>query len=169
MTFDEYPLHDSQRGWFGRALYFEMQANPNILLLTGDLGFAMFDRHRDDFPNQFVNTGAAEQAMIGAGIGCSLSGRIPICYSITTFLLFRSFEWHRNYLQHEGIPVLLVGSGLDNDYAHDGITHQSHDARDVLKLFPRIRTYFPDDKQAIPAMLRTMIKAKEPAFLCLRR
>lgn len=169
MKFEDYPLHDSQRGWFGRALYFEMKANPNILLLTGDLGFSMLDRHRDDFPNQFVNTGAAEQCLLGAAIGASLSGRIVVCYSITTFLLYRPFEWIRNYVQHEGIPVLLVGSGLDNDYGHDGITHQSHDAKDVLKLFPRIQTYFPDDKQTVPAMLRTMIEAKEPSFLCLRR
>jgi len=169
MTFEEYPLHDSQRGWFGRALYFEMQKNPNIFLLTADLGFGMFDHHQRDFPDRFINTGAAECAMIGAAIGLALSGKIPFCYSITPFLLYRPFEWIRNYIHHEGIPVRLAGSGLDKDYEHDGITHQSFDARSALRMFPSIVPYFPECKELVPDYVHHMIESNTPSFLCLRR
>lgn len=169
MKFEEYPLHDSQRGWFGRELYFTMQADPRIILFTADLGFVLFDKIRNDFPDRFVNAGASEQSALGAAVGATYCGKIPIVFSITTFLLFRSFEWLRNYLQHEGAPVILVGSGLNDDYKHDGITHQSHDAKKVLALFPRIKTYFPSEKCEIPSMLRVAIASDLPSFICLRR
>lgn len=163
------PRHDSMRGWFAAELHDAMAKDVRIWLLTADLGFGMWDTARDNFPERFVNVGASECCMIGAGVGLALSGKIPFCYSISTFLLYRPFEWHRNYLQHEGIPVRLVGSGLDNDYKHDGITHHAYDTKAVLALFPRIKTYFPATKEEVPDMLRAMIDTDEPSFICLRR
>jgi len=162
-------LHDSVRGWFGRALYEEMTKNENIWLLTGDLGFGLLDAHRDDFPDRFINVGASEQALVGAGVGLALSGKIPFCYSITTFLIYRAFEWHRNYLNHEQIPVYLIGSGFQDDYAHDGITHQPWEVDKVLRCLPNIRQYYPENKEAVPKQLQSMIMRNKPAFMCLRR
>lgn len=169
MTFTEYPLHDSHRGWFGRALYFEMQKNPNLFLMVGDLGYSMMDLHFRDFPDRCFNPGAAEQALLGAAVGATLMNKTVVCYSITSFLIYRPFEWLRNLVNHEGIPVLLAGSGLDDDYAHDGITHQTFDAKAVLNLFPNIRQYYPSKKEVVPTFLSLMIEDKQPAFICLRR
>lgn len=162
-------VHPSQRGHFAFALYKEMAVNDSIYCLTGDLGFAMLDNIRDDFPDRFINCGAAECGMVGAAVGLSLSGRIPFCYSISPFLLYRPFEWLRNYVNHERIPVRLVGSGWSRDYAHDGITHHAHDAEALLQLLPEIRTYFPIDLEQIPYLVHSMIELDKPSFLCLRR
>lgn len=169
MTLNDYPLHNSIRGWGARALYFEMQNNPDVWLVSADLGYKMWDLHKQDFPEQYVNVGAAEQCAVGTAVGLALSQKIPFVYSITSFLLFRAFEWHRNFLQHEGIPVRLIGSGLDDDYKHDGITHHTFDAKKVLKLFPKIKTYFPKVKEEVPEIVMKMVKTDEPSFLCLRR
>lgn len=166
---DNYPLHDSQRGWFGRALYFQMLANPDILVFTGDLGFGLFDTIKAHFPDRFINCGAAEQAACGAAIGARLSGKSVFCFSITPFLIYRPFEWIRNYINHEKIAVQLIGSGINNDYAHDGITHHAFDAKQVLSLFPNIQTYFPERKEDIPDIVDRMVKSDSPGFLCLRR
>ena len=165
---DNWKLHDSMRGWFGRALYEEMAKNQNIWLLTADLGYGLLDNHRDDFHN-YLNLGASEQTMIGAAVGLALSGKIPVCYSITTFLLYRPFEWLRNYVDKESVPIKLVGSGLDDDYEHDGYTHQPYEVRDVLNLFPNIKSYFPTTKQEIPEVLNEVLYNNKPSFLCLRR
>jgi transketolase len=162
-------LHESQRGWFSRALYIEMMNNENIWILTADLGYKVLDAHRDDFSERFVNFGASEQTMVGAAVGLALSGKIPVCYSITSFLLYRPFEWIRNYVNHERIPVHLVGSGLDDDYAHDGFTHHTWDARKVLSCFQRIEAHFPIDKTDVPDLLNMMVNRRQPSFLCLRR
>lgn len=163
------PRHDSIRGWFAAELHDHMSKDDRIWCLTGDLGYAMLDKIRDDFPDRFINVGASEQLMIGSAVGLALSGKIPFVYSITTFLIYRPFEWIRNMLQHEGIPVRLVGSGLDDDYKHDGITHQPHEVEEVMELFPRILTYWPSIKEEIPEVVEHMIRNDQPSFLCLRR
>ncbi len=169
MEFSEYPLHDSPRGWFARELYFQMKRNPDIYLIAVDLGYGMLDRIKEDFPDQYFNPNAAEQCAMGAAIGATLSGKTVFVYSITSFLLYRPFEWIRNYLNHEEIPVRLVGSGLDADYEHDGITHQTHDAKKVLDLFPNIVQLYPTTKELVPDFVQVMIERDQPAFLCLRR
>ena len=163
------PTHDSIRGWFAAALHNEMRDNENIWCLTGDLGWGMLDKIRDDFPDRFVNVGASEQALVGAGVGLALSGKIPFCYSITTFLIFRPYEWIRNYINHEQIPVYLIGSGYGDDYKHDGITHQPHDIHKVMEVFENVRQYYPTTKEEVPELLRSMIMRNKPAFMCLRR
>ena len=163
------PSHESIRGYFAAALYNEMQKNERIWLLTGDLGYGMLDKIRDDYPDRFVNVGASEQTLVGAGVGLALSGKIVFCYSITTFLIYRAFEWHRNYLNHEQIPVMLIGSGYADDYKHDGISHQPFEVKEVLNTLPNIRQYYPEEKESVPEQLRSMIMRRSPAFMCLRR
>lgn len=163
------PTHDSIRGWFAAALHDEMEKDERIWCLTGDLGYLMLDKIRDDFPDRFVNVGASEQLLIGAGVGLALSGKIPFCYSITTFLIYRPFEWLRNYLHHENIPVILVGSGWEKDYEHDGISHQPFEAGKVLDCLPNIQQLYPDYKEELPFMVNEMVANPKPSFLCLRR
>lgn len=162
-------LHDSMRGWFGRSLYTEMGNDPRVVLITADLGFGLFDAIRDDFPDRFLNTGASEQAMIGIAVGLAIQGKIPFCYSITPFLIYRPFEWIRNYLHHERIPVKLIGSGLDDDYKHDGFTHHCPEVRKVLSAVPNIKTYLPLEKESIPGMVEKMCLNDLPCFMALRR
>ena len=109
-----------------------METNPDIYLVTADLGMGMWDKIRDDFPDRFLNTGASEQAASDICVGLALSGKIPVFYSITPFLLYRCFETLRTYINHEELHVILVGSGRDDDYKHDGF---SHDATDDILLF----------------------------------
>jgi len=163
------PTHESIRGYFAAALYNEMQKDERIWLITADLGFGMWDSVRDDFPDRYINVGASECCAVGAGVGLALSGKIPFVYSITTFLIYRAFEWHRNYLNHEKIPVMLVGSGYEDDYKHDGITHQPWEVRKVLDTLPNIQQFYPSQKENVPVSLRVMIEMNQPAFMCLRR
>lgn len=163
-------LHDSIRGWFGRALYEEMAKDERIYILTGDLGYGLLDAHRDDFPKRFVNVGASEQLLIGAGVGLALDGKIPFCYSISTFLIYRPYEWLGNYLNWEKIPVRLVGSGYEDDYEHDGMTHQPYGLYELFGTqFWNINYSCPGNKESVPDLVRSMISENRPSFLCLRR
>lgn len=165
--------HKSMRGHFAWYLYDEMVKNGDIYVITADLGHGMWDAIRDDFPDRFINVGAAEQAMMGIAVGLALEGKIPVCYSITTFLLYRPFETIRTYINHEKIPVIMVGGGRDKDYSHDGISHWSEDAEDVLALFENIGEYWPEDagrmETLVPEIIEGTERLKLPSFVSLRR
>jgi transketolase len=169
MRYEDYPLHDSIRGWCGREIYFAMQENKNIVFITCDLGYKLWDLHVQDFPDRVFNVGAAETSGVGMAVGLALSGKIPFVYSISSFLIYRAFEWHRNFLHHEQIPVRLIGSGLDSDYKHDGFTHQTFDLKEIVKQLWAINAFYPDKKEMIPEIVKKMIEEDKPSFLCLRR
>jgi len=168
--------HDSMRGWFAYELYQQMKKDKDIILLVGDLGYGMFDSIRDELPDQFINCGAAENGMMGIAVGLALEGKKPFVYSITTFLLFRPFETIKLYLDGENIPVRLIGSGRDKDYAHDGPSHDATKAYDLFGgsqnpngFFWNIWSYWPETKEEIPDLVEKMVKTDRPQFISLRR
>lgn len=129
------------RNEFAKQLYKLMQENDKVFFITGDLGYGLFDDIKRDFPSRFINTGAAEQAMMCVGVGLALEGKIPIVYSITPFLLFRPYEIIRNYVNHESIPVILVGSGRFDDYTNDGYSHSAMDQLRIHSFLNIVKLY----------------------------
>ena len=75
----------------------------------------------------------------------------------------------RNYIDHEKWKVVLVGSGRDKDYAHDGISHWSEDAKEVIGLFKNIESYFPEKKESVEGLLKDIVERNKPAFISLQR
>lgn len=147
----------------------EARKNPDIMVVTGDLGYKVWDQLRTELPNQFINSGAAETAACGIAVGLALSGKLPIFYSITTFLLYRPFEVIRNYIHYENIPVLLIGSGRNKDYAHDGISHWSEDDKEVLQLFPNIESHWPESEEEVKELIQSYVKNPRPMYINLKR
>jgi len=147
-----------------------MKKNPDIRVITADLGWGMFDAIKKDYPDRFISVGAAEQAMLGISVGMALKGLIPFCYSITPFLLYRPLEWIKNYLHHENIAVKLVGAGVGKDYGDDGFTHWSDEPfNTIINRYPNIQQFCPEKKEAVPAMVKEMITNKKPSFIHLHR
>ena len=160
---------DSMRGWFAWSLHNLMVANQDIWVVTGDLGYGVFDTIEQSFPKRFINVGAAEQAMMGIGVGLALEGKVPVVYSITSFLLYRPFETIRNYVHNEKIPVKLVGSGRDRDYQHDGFSHWAEEDKKILEILSNIEGFWPETKEEIPPLLREILLNRKPVYLNLRR
>jgi transketolase len=147
----------------------EMIKDQTIYTITADLGFGVLDKIRDSVPDRFFNVGAAEQLLIGVGIGLAEEGKIPVCYSMSSFILYRPFEFLRNYVNAENIPVKLIGSGRDKDYSHDGLSHWAEDADDVLKILPNIEVYKPNNISELETMFPKFLYSKKPSFISLLR
>ncbi len=162
-------LQTNMRAAFAHAVHQEMQKNEKIWVIVNDLGYKMWDTIRKDFPKRFINVGAAEQTLIGVGVGLAIEGKIPLVYSITTFLLYRPFETIRNYINYEKIPVKLIGSGRDKDYTHDGISHWAQEDKEIMKVFSNIHPEWPDSVNDIPLLLKKMLHDKNPWYINLRR
>jgi transketolase len=157
------------RNTFARLLHEEMFTNKDVRFITADLGYGIFDQLRKDHWETSYNVGAAEQLMIGAAIGMAQEGLIPVCYSMSSFVLYRPFEFIRNYLNHEGTNVKLVGSGRDKDYDHDGISHWAHDDDAVLASVPNVKVYKPANIDELKAIFPEFIANPGPAYINLKR
>jgi len=157
------------RNTFAKLLHNEMYLNTNLRLITADLGYGILDNIKRDHWEVFYNVGAAEQLMAGVAVGMAQEGLTPVCYSMSSFVLYRPFEILRNYLNHEGSNVKLVGSGRDQDYEHDGISHWAHDDEAVLASLPNIKIYKPADIEELNTMFPEFINSTGPAYLNLKR
>ena len=150
-------------------LFNEMNDNDKIITVTADLGFGVLDKIKDTYTDRFYNVGAAEQLMIGVGIGLAEQGKIPVCYSMSSFVLYRPFEFLRNYVNAEKIPVKLIGSGRDKDYEHDGLSHWAHDDKLVLNALPNVQVFKPDTIEDLKRIWPEFINSKFPAYLNIKR
>ena len=162
-------MHPSQRGMFAGELHNAMIDNKDIVVITADLGYGMWDKIQANFPGRFYNTGAAEQVAVAAAIGMAQEGKIPVVYSITPFLLARPYELIRNYIDHEKIPVNLVGSGRNDDYVHDGFSHFAGDDKDIVRNFPNITSFWPLTKSDMKYAVNWIIKERVPKYINLKR
>lgn len=147
----------------------QMNKTSEIIVVTADLGFGLLDDIKTEFNDRFYNVGAAEQLMIGVGIGLAEQGKIPVCYSMSSFLLYRPFEFLRNYVNAEKIPIKLIGSGRDYDYSHDGLSHWAHDDEIVLQALPNIKIYKPNTIEQLKEQFQLFLYSDEPCYLNLTR
>ena len=155
------------RKLFAEKLHDEMAVNENIYLLTGDLGYGLWDRIKIDYPDRFINFLSSEQLMLGAAVGMALEGKIPIVYSISPFVLYRPFEWIRNYLHNENIGVKLVGGGRDRDYGYLGFSHWAEEDIDILSSFKNMSLY--KTEKLTSQIFNEMIYEPKPSYMNLRR
>ena len=157
----------NQRQKFTELLTEEMRQNEDIILLVGDVGYKVFDHLREEYPDRVINPGAAEQLMIGMAAGLAMDGKIPVCYSITPFVLYRPFEFIRNYVNHENLPVKLVGSGRNDDYGLCGASHFAWEDLDVMKALPNIDIHYPTFPEDID--MKRFLYSGSPAYINLQR
>lgn len=157
------------RKTFGDLIHERMKQDKRIWVLTGDLGYVLWDKIQEDFPDRFINTGAAEQAMIGIAVGLAQSGKIPIVYSITPFLLYRPFETIRNYIHNEKIPVKLIGSGYKQDYEAEGFSHWANEDKKVMKVLHNIESRWPKTEKEVEKIVDELLSNNKPYYINLKR
>lgn len=158
----------SVRKVFVRLLHEAMRENEDIVFIIGDLGYGHFDAIREEFPDRVFNPGAAEQLMLGMACGLALEGKIPVCYSMTPFILYRPFEVIRTYIDHEKIPVILAAAGRGKDYGAAGFSHWATDDKLHLSGFNNIDKYWPNE-QELEAIFKSLLESKKPCYVNLKR
>lgn len=141
------------RNAFADVIYEIGQDDPRICALVADISPAgSIEKFRQQFPERFINTGVAEQAMIGIAAGLALKGMRPFCYTIATFSLYRPFEMIRVDLGYQNLPVTVIGMGAGVIYSTLGGTHHSMEDVAVASAIPNMTVLAPCD----PAEMRLM-------------
>ena len=147
----------------------EIMEKREAYLLTGDLGFSVFDKLRKIHPKYFINMGVAEQSMVGIAAGLAQSGKEVYVYSIAPFLMYRAFEQIRNDICYPNLPVRLISVGAGLSYSDAGPTHHPIEDIAISTALPNLTVLSPSDPKEVEFFMKNMQKIKGPAYLRLSK
>ena len=153
------------RNAFSDALVAAAVADPKVLLLTGDHGYALFDPFRKARPEQYINCGIAEQNMVGVAAGLAKAGFKPIVYGLAAFVPVRVLEQIKIDVCYEKLPVILIGDGAGLVYSHLGTSHQSTEDIACTRAIPDVTVLSPADRFEMTATMQLALALKSPVYL----
>jgi transketolase len=141
--------------------------HPELLLLSGDLGFAVMDNFIARFPHQFLNVGVAEQNMSGLAAGLALEGYNVFTYSIGNFPTLRCLEQIRNDICYHNANVTIVCIGGGMSYGPVGMSHHATEDLAILRSLPGMQVFSPGDLWEAAEVSRYLVSHRGPAYLRL--
>jgi transketolase len=140
-------------------------SDPNVLLLTGDHGYALFDNFRSVCPGQYINAGIAEQNMVGMASGLARLGFRPFVYGLAAFVPIRTLEQIKLDIAHDNLPVVLLGDGAGFVYSHLGTSHQSTEDVACSRAIPQLTVLSPADSFEMKACMEYAYTSQRPVYL----
>lgn len=155
------------RNSFRDALITKKEKYKNLFLIVGDIGFGVFERFQECFPENYLNIGICEANTIGVASGLSRNGYIPIVYTIVPFLTMRPFEQIRIDLALHNCKVVLVGVGGGFAYGNLGPTHHSFEDLSLMSILPNMRVFSPSQPSESELALRLALQHDGPSYIRL--
>lgn len=153
------------RNAFAEELVKMAEADPRVVLLSGDIGNKLFDEYKKKFSSRFFNCGVAEANMASMGAGLALSGLRPITYTITSFNTTRCLEQIRVDIAYHKAPVIIVGVGSGLSYATLGATHHTCEDISFLRSIPNMTVVCPGDANELRSLLWDALKINGPVYI----
>jgi transketolase len=141
--------------------------NPDIIMVTGDLGFGVLTKFQEQLPGQFINAGVAEQNMTGLAAGLALSGKIVFTYSIGNFPTLRCLEQIRNDACYHGANVKIVSIGGGFSYGALGISHHATEDLSIMRALPEITAVVPGDAREVVGATEAVVETTGTCYLRL--
>jgi len=129
------------RDAFFKGLYQVIESDKNVMVLTADHGAFGLNRIKEDFPNQYLNVGIAEQNMVSVAAGLALSGKIVYIYSIINFVTLRCLEQINIDIASMNLHINIVGVGAGFTYSTDGPTHHGTQDVAIMSAIPNLSIY----------------------------
>ncbi len=157
------------RNAFIKELTAVAREHKDVMLLTGDLGFKVFDDFIKKYPKQFMNIGVAEANMVGIAAGLALEGLTPFTYSIAPFATLRCYEQIRNDVCFHEANVKIVAVGGGYSYGPNGPTHHALMDIAIMRVLPGMTVLCPGDPVEAACATRAAFLQEGPVFIRLGR
>lgn len=139
--------------------------DESVILLTGDLGFGVFDEIAKNFPNNFLNIGVAEQNMASIAAGLAMQGFKVFIYSIANFSTFRCLEQIRNDISYHDLNVTVVSVGGGFSYGSLGMSHHATEDISIMRSMPGMEVCVPATKADAIEATKYFVNSAKPGYL----
>ena len=140
-----------------------------IVLCSDSRGSASLAPFAEAFPEQFVETGIAEQNLVSISAGLAKCGKKPFAASPACFLSTRSYEQAKIDVAYSNTNVTLIGISGGVSYGALGMSH--HSAQDIaaMSAIPNMRVYLPSDRHQTKCLIESLLQDDKPAYVRVGR
>ena len=156
------------RAFYGQALSDIAAANPNVMAVSADLGRSSgLDRFSKEYPDQFLNSGIAEQNMVGVSAGLARMGFDVFASTFAPFASMRASEQVRMNMgyMHEPVKLVALGSGLAMGFL--GNSHYGLEDLAVMRAIPGLTVISPADCAEVYKTLEACVGFEHPVYIRL--
>ncbi len=138
-------------------------------LCSDSRGSGSFTPFADTYPEQFVETGIAEQNLVSIAAGLAKCGKKAYAVSPACFLSTRSYEQCKVDVAYSNTNVKLIGISGGVSYGALGMSH--HSAQDIaaMSAIPNMRVYIPSDHLQTAELTKALLKDEKPAYIRVGR
>lgn len=150
-----------------RVVTEEALSNPNIILMTGDLGYNVLNKFYDVLPNQYINAGISEQNMTSVASGLALQGKCVLTYSIGNFSTLRCLEQIRNDICYHNANVKIIALAAGFAYGPLGMSHHATEDIACMRSLPNLIVFSPADPLETIAVTKAALQIPTPCYIRL--
>ena len=155
------------RNEFINSLCAAARTNEKIVLVVGDLGYSVVEPFAEEFPERFINSGIAEQNMMGLAAGLASEGYHVFVYSIANFPTYRCAEQIRNDVDYHNLAVTIVSVGGGVAYGNLGYSHHAVQDLALIRTMPNMRILTPTDPEEVSGCMAYLVENPQPSYLRL--
>lgn len=140
-----------------------------IVMCSDSRGSASLAPYASAYPDQFVETGIAEQNLVSIAAGLASCGKKVFAASPACFLASRSLEQAKVDVAYSNTNVTLIGISGGVSYGALGMTH--HSAQDIAAFasIPNMRVYLPSDRHQTKKLIEALLQDRKPAYVRVGR
>ena len=140
-----------------------------VVLCSDSRGSASMTPFFNTYPEQSVETGIAEQDLVGISAGLAKVGKKPYAFSPASFVSTRSHEQAKVDCAYSDTNVKLIGISGGVSYGALGMSH--HSAQDIAAFaaIPNMRVYLPSDRFQTRCLFEALLKDQKTAYIRVGR
>lgn len=144
--------------------------DTEIYVLTSDSrGSAGLVPFAEKYPKQIIETGIAEQNIVGIAAGMAQCGKKVMVASPACFLSMRSAEQVKVDVAYSRSNVLLLGISGGISYGALGMSHHSVQDIAMMRAIPGIDVIIPADRFESEAVIDEWMRNPRPAYVRIGR
>lgn len=153
---------------FGLALPEYMRKHGGVKVVSADMSRpAGLDRFKNQYPNDFYNTGIAEQNMLGVAAGLASEGYTTVAEAQACFLSMRSFEQVRQYMGYMQFPIVCVGINSGFSLTFFGNSHYAIEDMAIMRAIPNVIVLSASDASMAVTLFEKALDMHAPIYLRL--
>lgn len=156
------------RATYGMAILEMAKQRDDFYVMSADLcqSSGLF-KFREEFPDRFINSGIAEQNLIGVAAGLAKDGTNIFASSFAPFVTMRACEQVRMNMGYMQLNIKTVGLGSGLIMAQLGNSHYGVEDGSVMRVIPGMTVVNPADGVEIMKTVEALCDYPHPTYLRL--